>query len=291
MWGDPSPLMNNKVSLKCSTIFLCNRTLQNLSLSRATNVTIAIIFPILFVGTAFVLGIIEYSPQNSQAFLQSLVNTKEEIIDLSQGRITIEESFDKLQTKIDNATQQSNKKINNVIKYAKIKVAPSSNDESKPDFDFYEIERIIHDLTNQQRVNNGLSPLTFDSEISEIARAHSLDMSNRGYFSHQTPEGLVPTDRADKAGYSCSKRVGIMIYSGIAENIFQGNLYDSYYTVNGIITSYSWNTNEDIAKITVDGWMDSQGHRKNILTEMFDREGIGVVISADDKVYITQNFC
>ena len=70
-------------------------------------------------GTAFVLGIIEYSPQNTQAFLQSLDNTKEEIIDLSQGRITIEESFDKLQTKIDKATQQSSKKIDNVIKYTK----------------------------------------------------------------------------------------------------------------------------------------------------------------------------
>ncbi len=242
-------------------------------------------------GTAFFLGIIEFSPQNTQAFLQSLDNTKEEIIDLTQGRITIEDSFDKLQTKIDNASQQSSKKIENVIKYTKIKVAPSSNDELKPEFDFYEIERMVHDLTNQQRVNNGLSPVTFDSEISEIARSHSLDMSNRSYFSHETPEGLHPTDRADKAGYSCTKMVGMMIYSGIAENIFQGNLYDSYYTVNGIITSYSWNTNEDIAKITVDGWMDSPGHRKNILTEMFDREGIGVVISADDKVYITQNFC
>lgn len=261
-------------------------------MSKSTNVTLAIIFPILFVGTAFFLGIIEFSPQNTQAFLQSLDNTKEEIIDISQGRITIEESFDNFQTKIDNATQQSNKKIDNVIKYAKIQVTPSlSNDESKPDFDFYEMERMVHDLTNQQRVNNGLDPLTFDSEISEIARAHSLDMSKRDYFSHETPEGITPTDRANNVGYSCTKRVGLMIYSGIAENIFQGNLYDSYYTVNGVITSYSWNSNEDIAKITVDGWMDSPGHRKNILTEMYDREGIGVVISPDDKVYITQNFC
>ena len=261
-------------------------------MSRSTNVTLAIFFPILFVGSAFFLGIIEFSPQNTQAILQSLDNTKEEILDISEGRITLEESFGKFQTKIDNATQQSNKKIDNVIKYAKIQVTPSlSNDESKPDFDFYEIERMVHDLTNQQRINNGLAPLSFDSEISEIARAHSLDMSKRGFFSHETPEGLTPTDRANNADYSCTKTVGLMIYSGIAENIFQGNLYDSYYTVNGVITSYSWNTNEDIAKQTVDGWMDSPGHRKNILTEMFDREGIGVVISPDDKVYITQNFC
>jgi uncharacterized protein YkwD len=85
--------------------------------------------------------------------------------------------------------------------------------------------------------------------------------------------------------------VGLSIYSGLAENIFQGNLYDKYYTINGIITSYDWNTNEKIAISTVDGWMESPGHRKNILTEMFDLEGIGVVIDEDDKVYITQNFC
>ena len=48
---------------------------------------------------------------------------------------------------------------------------------------------------------------------------------------------------------------------------------------------------EEIAQSTVDGWMDSEDHRKNILTEKFDREGIGVVISDDDKVYITQNMC
>ena len=116
-------------------------------------------------------------------------------------------------------------------------------------------------------------------------------MATREYFSHETPEGLSPSGRADNAGFSCSKLVGVMLYSGIAENIFQGHLYNSYYTVNGVITSYDWNTNDDIAQITVDGWMNSPGHRKNILTDIFDQEGIGVVITQDDKVYVTQNFC
>ena len=150
---------------------------------------------------------------------------------------------------------------------------------------------MVHELTNQERLNHGLSQLTFDPEITQIARGHSLDMAEREYFAHETPEGLTPTDRADQNGYSCQKMVGLLIYSGIAENIFQGHLFDSYYTINGEITSYEWSTEEEIAKITVDGWMNSPGHRENILTEIFDREGIGVEITQDHKVYVTQNFC
>lgn len=291
MWGDSSPLMNNKISLKCSAIFLCNRILKLDPLSTALNVTLTIFIPILLIGTAFGLGIIEFSPQNTNAFLQSMDKVKQEIIDLSQGKRTIEESLEKVQTTLGDTTQKSSKSIENVVKYAKKTVVPSNEDDVKPEFDTYEIERLVHEFTNQQRKIHGLSELSFDLEISEIARAHSLDMANRDYFSHETPEGLVPTERAEKAGYSCTKIIGIMIYSGIAENIFQGHLFDSYYTVNGSITSYDWSSNEEIAQVTVDGWMDSPGHRKNILTEMFDREGIGVEISKDDKVYITQNFC
>ena len=58
-----------------------------------------------------------------------------------------------------------------------------------------------------------------------------------------------------------------------------------------IPTSYDWKSRQEIAQSTVDGWMDSLDHRKNILDETFDQEGIGVVIAEDDKVFITQNFC
>ena len=51
-----------------------------------------------------------------------------------------------------------------------------------------------------------------------------------------------------------------------------------------------WNDPDHVAKDAVNGWMDSPGHRKNILTPEFDREGIGVKVSAF-SIYITQNFC
>jgi len=163
--------------------------------------------------------------------------------------------------------------------------------EGQPAIDKSELERQVHELTNQYRIQNGLDSLSWDEELSNVARTHSQDMATRGYFSHHSPEGTDPTDRADSQGYKCQKIIGNLIYSGIGENILQNNLYDTVWYTAGLPTSYEWNTQDQIAQSTVDGWINSTGHRENLLTETFDREGIGVEISANDKVYITQNFC
>lgn len=247
--------------------------------------------PIFLVGAGFGLGIIEYSPNGGNILVQSLETAKNEILDLTQGKTTINESFDKANNSVEEATKQSGKKLDNVIKFAQSNIDSTKADKDKPDYDIEKIVFLVHEFTNQERLNHGLSQLEFDPKIRQIARGHSHDMASRNYFAHETPEGLSPTDRADQLDYSCQKMVGLLIYTGIAENIFQGHLYDSYYTVNGVITSYDWISEEEIAKITVDGWMNSPGHRENILTEIFDREGIGVKITPDHKVYVTQNFC
>ena len=110
------------------------------------------------------------------------------------------------------------------------------------------------------------------------------------FFSHDNLIGQDPTERGRLAGYYCRKDFGSYYTEGIAENIFQNNLYDSVTYYNGI-PSYDWNTQEEIAKSTVSGWMTSPGHRENILTATYDKEGIGVAISSDDEVLITQDFC
>lgn len=79
------------------------------------------------------------------------------------------------------------------------------------------------------------------------------------------------------------------LHQGFSENIFQNNLYSSITYINGV-PIYHWNSLEDIAKTTVEGWMKSPGHRENLLG-YHTSEGIGVAIANDDKVYITQNFC
>jgi len=162
----------------------------------------------------------------------------------------------------------------------------------KPDIDLTSLEAEIHRLTNIERTSKGLSPLLLDSQLSTIARLHSQDMAKNNYFEHDNLKGQDPTDRGLQRGYTCRKDYGSYYTEGIAENIFQNNLYDSKTVTIPIgVTSYEWNTLEELARSTVDGWMNSPGHRKNILTNGYDREGIGIAISSDDKVLITQDFC
>jgi uncharacterized protein YkwD len=159
----------------------------------------------------------------------------------------------------------------------------------KPEINVNELEKEIHNFVNIERTNNGLSQLNWDDRLADIARRHSQDMSNRNFFDHTNPDGQDPTARANAAGYSCYKGYGGYYTVGVAENLFQNNLYDSVTYVNGI-PIYSWNSQNELASSTVSGWMSSFGHRQNILTSTYDREGIGVAI-ATEKVYITQVFC
>ncbi len=116
-------------------------------------------------------------------------------------------------------------------------------------------------------------------------------MAAQDYFAHVNPAGQNPTARGVSAGYTCRKNYGSYYTYGIAENLFQNNLYSSATYYSNRETVYAWNSAEEIAQTTVGGWMNSSGHRENIVTPTFDREGIGVAIAADNKVYITEDFC
>jgi uncharacterized protein YkwD len=139
------------------------------------------------------------------------------------------------------------------------------------------LEMRIHDLINVK--------------LSEVARYHSQDMADRDYFDHLSPEGEDFSARYAIFGYDPSNRVGNMVYLG-AENLFLNNLYDSYSfnKDTGEVVEYSFSTLEDIANSTVDGWMNSEGHRENILMPHFKKEGIGIVFTPEGKIYITENF-
>jgi uncharacterized protein YkwD len=161
--------------------------------------------------------------------------------------------------------------------------------KSKPSLNVEKLEKTIHALINKERQENGLSLIIWDDALSQIARKHSRDMSKRNYFDHYSPEGHDYLYRYEQEGYQCAVVEGRTIHMG-AENIALNYLYDSVTTINGE-PYYDWNSQDKIAETTVQGWMRSLGHRKNILTPYFQKEGIGVIISPDDKVYITQNFC
>ena len=126
------------------------------------------------------------------------------------------------------------------------------------------IEKSAFEKTNKARVENGLSVLAWDGELCRMARAHSEDMARQGYFAHETPNGLQLKDRA--------RAMGIGRFRVIGENIAYNKGYD------------------DPGAFAVERWMNSGGHRANMLYVGFQASAIGSYISSDGSVYLTQVF-
>jgi uncharacterized protein YkwD len=167
--------------------------------------------------------------------------------------------------------------------------ATARQQEPQPTVEATDLAKRIHEQINKNRNKYGLQSLAWSDALTRIAVKHSRDMANRSYIGHNTPEGKTFSDRYRQGGYSCGIRVGNTIHTG-AENIALSRLYNSTTTENSI-TYYHWNTVQEIALRTVDGWMNSPGHRENILTPHWRQEGIGIEIGPGNNIYITQNIC
>lgn len=164
-----------------------------------------------------------------------------------------------------------------------------SDVNDRPAISAGDIEARIDELINRERVAAGLRRLAQDSALAAVAREHSRDMAVRNYFDHTDPVHGSPTDRAAAAGYVCEKREGDVLFSGVAENIAMQHSY-SRYTVRDGVRSYDWSSTEEIAEAVVTGWMQSPGHRANIVDPRSDRHGVGVHIR-DHRVLVTQKLC
>lgn len=119
-----------------------------------------------------------------------------------------------------------------------------------------EIEWHIAFLTNQQRVWHQLAPLESADDLAAVARGHSRDMLARNYFDHRTPEGIGPHERIGRQG---------LRYELSSENLFKMK--------DGTADA------AELASIMVAGWMDTKGHRRNILDPALRYLGVGVAIS------------
>jgi len=131
-----------------------------------------------------------------------------------------------------------------------------------------QLEQAVHAATNDRRVEHGYDSLSYDTHLASIARSHSRAMATQEFFAHTTPDGKTAMDRYKQADYE-SRRAG--------ENI--SKRYPATTTPV-----------ETIANDVVKAWMDSPGHRENILKKAFSREGIGVYQGADGALFVTQNF-
>lgn len=114
-------------------------------------------------------------------------------------------------------------------------------------------------LVNAERAKEGCSAVRSNSKLATAASRHSADMVSRDYFSHTSPDGSDPGDRITAAGYR---------WSTYGENIAKG---------------------QSTPAAVMDSWMNSPGHRANILNCAFKEIGVGRVDSSGGPVW-TQNF-
>ena len=125
------------------------------------------------------------------------------------------------------------------------------------------IERRIFQAINQVRQENKLKPLEWSAPIAEVARSHSTRMATRRFFSHEDPKFGGPDKRLSAAR--------------IAWRLCGENIFEEYGEA-------------DPVRSAVRGWMQSPGHRRNILTRGFTHTGIGVAMGRGGTYTITQMF-
>ncbi|WP_245917222.1 CAP domain-containing protein [Bacillus canaveralius] len=118
----------------------------------------------------------------------------------------------------------------------------------------------LFDLTNATRVNHNLPILTWDDQIKETARKHSLDMAENNYFNHTNLEGQSPFDRMEEDAIS---------FTVAGENLASGQ-FSSIFAHEGL--------------------MNSLGHRENILKPEYEFLGVGVAFNPEAHPYYTENF-
>ena len=122
-----------------------------------------------------------------------------------------------------------------------------------------EVEEKMLQLVNKEREERGLPELVMDEKLRDVARKHSTDMFQRGYFSHVDPDGVTAFDRMTDGGVS-------YIYAG--ENLAAA----------------------PSVSMAHQGLMDSPGHKENILRSEFRRVGIGAVQGGRHGIMFTQKF-
>ncbi|GGD04760.1 hypothetical protein GCM10007216_39250 [Thalassobacillus devorans] len=125
--------------------------------------------------------------------------------------------------------------------------APAEQPAAEQNSELSQFEQQVVELTNQERQKQGLEPLEADAELSKVARDKSQDMATNGYFSHNSPTHGSPFDMMKAYGID---------YRTAGENIAKGQ-----------------RSPEEV----VNGWMNSEGHRKNIMNPNFTHIGVGHV--------------
>ncbi|MEZ7128927.1 CAP domain-containing protein [Nonomuraea sp. AD125B] len=122
------------------------------------------------------------------------------------------------------------------------------------------VENEVVRLTNAERAKGGCGPLTHDAKLRRAAFGHSADMAKNDYFEHDSQDGRDMVDRIRATGFTGS---------AWAENIAMG---------------------QRTAAEVVKGWMNSDGHRENIMNCAYTHIGVGAAKNGQGPLYWTQDF-
>ncbi len=125
------------------------------------------------------------------------------------------------------------------------------------------IARRTFDAVNLERVQAGLNPLKWNDDLAAAAREHALSMAGRDFFSHNDPVLGSLAERLNRRGIA---------WRMCAENIFMEEGY------------------KDPVPRAVEGWMNSPGHRQNILERRLTDSGVGTAVTASGRRYFVQVF-
>ncbi|WP_416807934.1 CAP domain-containing protein [Bacillus thuringiensis] len=203
----------------------------------------------------------QMNQQELQAFLQSM--GVESLAQWQQGNfqpnciIPGQQPTENVVTEQPTAKPETQKPAENNNTQKPAEQKPAEQKPAEEAKSLSEFEQRVVELTNAERTKQGLPALKIDTELSKVARIKSEDMQKNNYFDHNSPTYGSPFDMMKKFGIS---------YTSAGENIAQGQ-----------------RTPEEV----VQAWMNSAGHRANILNNGFTHIGVGYVESGN---YWTQQF-
>mgnify|MGYP002338717261 CR=1 FL=1 len=135
-----------------------------------------------------------------------------------------------------------------------------------------DLQQQLHEEVSNRRTERGLPSLEQSALLHNVALYHSQDMANNSYFAHTGPNGETLKQRYSSFDVSCEGGENIWLSTDVA----------------------AANDESEMAKTIVDAWMNSPGHRENLLNPRWRTEGFGIatgVIEGEESILVTQNFC
>jgi uncharacterized protein YkwD len=158
--------------------------------------------------------------------------------------------------------------------------SPTSTDRPESaGYDQNRVRELFYQRLNEFRAERDRAALRGSPAVARVAEAHSEDMAQNGFFSHENPAGEGPQERLRKGAVSCTR-------SG--ENIAQTWWREQLGETDG--PSYI-DSDADLARALLVQWANSPGHREVMLLRGIDDVGLGLAQTADGRIYATLNLC